>query len=805
MKQDRIRSGPVRRVTTAFIAAVAGSFILIAAAASVIGYRRFQEELRHHLDEDMNTAFLIAQITREHEKGSLLIWDSYARRPPFVESVAARTTTIRILDSDGRVLYGSDGQHTDTAAVYGSYAEVTQALNRKENRIELNYTGRWIDKIYLTMEHIEGIHWTVILERRLSDTLWSELNAFLEIGGIAAAVFLLIAFALLHYRNLVQQREAFARYYQLVEHSPDTVYVFSDKHGGLYYSPRVETLLGYPPDYLYAHPFLWHDSVHPDDKAIVTRAMNEAANGRPFTIEYRLQDANGQWHWIYDRSMKQELQSGETVIEGLAADTTERKAVEDSLQKSKSILAETQRIAKIGGWEYDVATNTGTFTDEVFRIYGTEIHNPDDGSKYYHPDDKEQVMHAFTRAIQERRPYDLEARLVDAGGAVRWVRTIGHPVVENDKVVRVIGTLMDITDRKHAEAELKEAEIKQHQLEEELLQSRKLESLGTLASGIAHDFNNILGIILGHAQRLKQMGPPSGGASKSIDAIESSAVRGASLVSKLLTFAHKSESDSQPLFVNDLVQEISQLVGATFAKSISVTTTTQDGLPPILADSAQLHQVLLNLCVNARDAMPSGGRLSIETKSVGKSDVPSQLHNAQAETYVLVTVSDTGVGMNEDTKRRIFDPFFTTKDINKGTGLGLSLVWSILQAHKATIAVDSAPNQGTTFRMYFPAASIPPASTPPRERAEASRGGSETILVIEDEPYLSELLTIHLTEAGYNVIAAADGEEGVALFQQRHKDIALTLTDLGLPRLPGDAVFKQIRIRALIDQKKSGA
>ncbi|HUI28885.1 MAG TPA: PAS domain S-box protein [Candidatus Acidoferrales bacterium] len=352
----------------------------------------------------------------------------------------------------------------------------------------------------------------------------------------------------------------------------------------------------------------------------------------------------------------------------------------------------------------------------------------------------------------------------------------------------------DITERKKAEGTLRKEEEKRLQLERQLIQSQKFEELGALASGIAHDFNNILNVIMGHSSLLKDHISEPDRIARSIEAIEKASERGASVVKQLLTLARKNETVFESIRVNDVVAEICRLLQETLPKRIVVSTNLQRDLPSITADANQLHQIFMNLCVNARDAMPRGGTITISTSTIPSEKIDSKFPRAGEKEYLMVQVSDTGIGMSEEIKRRIFEPFFTTKAPGKGTGLGLALVYSIIENHHGMIEVESEPGRGTTFSIYFPVDERKDATSQGGSPSLAEiTGGNETILVIEDEEMLRDLLNTILIAKGYSVLTASDGEEGVAVFKKYKGEISTVITDLGLPKLSGDDVVKQIK------------
>ncbi len=366
---------------------------------------------------------------------------------------------------------------------------------------------------------------------------------------------------------------------------------------------------------------------------------------------------------------------------------------------------------------------------------------------------------------------------------------------ENGVITHLVAVKEDITARKLAEEELRQNETRRLELESELIQAQKLEGLGTLASGIAHDFNNLLGIIIGHVSLLLRMNADAPALKKkNLDAILTAATRGADLVKQLLTFARKTEVVIESVRLNDLVSEIVKLLRETFPRTIAVEAHLTEDVPSIEADATQVHQVLLNLCVNARDAMPNGGTLRIATYRESGESLRSKHQKTTADDYVVLSVSDTGFGMDEETQRRIFEPFFSTKEHGKGSGLGLSLVFGIMESHNGFISCQSEVGKGTTFRCCFPVTSEVREPRQVREETpDDIPGGTETILVVEDEELLRELLKEVLEPKGYTVLMAGDGEEGFAIYRKHRREIALVISDLGLPKFGGDELYYMLK------------
>jgi|GEM_PF-193654 len=339
-------------------------------------------------------------------------------------------------------------------------------------------------------------------------------------------------------------------------------------------------------------------------------------------------------------------------------------------------------------------------------------------------------------------------------------------------------------------------DTKRKQTEQQLFQMQKMESIGNLAGGIAHDFNNILGILLGHITLLESPRRSPEQHAASAEAIHKAIKRGAGLVRQILTFARKTDPQLESLSVNAIVEEFLTLSKQTFPKTINLETHLDPKLPLIVADHTQVHQALLNLAVNARDVMPEGGTLTITTSTVKGEELKKKFDNGHAHEYVHIVVKDTGVGMDENTLNRIFEPFFTTKEKGKGTGLGLAVVYGVVTAHRGFVDVESTPGLGTTFHLYFPVDTVPPTQVVQSVVPEqASLGGTETILVVEDEDMLRDMAVRLLEQSGYTVLTAATGPEAISKHNSHSGKIDLVFTDFGLPGFSGIEVMKQIRKR----------
>ncbi|HXX62267.1 MAG TPA: PAS domain S-box protein [Bacteroidota bacterium] len=381
---------------------------------------------------------------------------------------------------------------------------------------------------------------------------------------------------------------------------------------------------------------------------------------------------------------------------------------------------------------------------------------------------------------QHGRSVSKESVRMRKDGSRVNVDITAYPIAIEGKHAGVYGMYEDISERKVLEAQV--------------LHAQKMESIGTLAGGIAHDFNNLLAIILGHSTLLERANGDEAKRASSIQAITKAAERAAGVVRQLLTFARKTEQRRESVRVNDVIQELLKFLKETFPKSIVITSRMADNLPSVVADATQLHQVFMNIFVNARDAMPRGGSLNIATAEVGNEIVARRFAEADAPSYVEITATDNGIGMDEKTRRRVFEPFFSTKEVGRGTGLGMAVAFGIIESHHGYIDVESSPGTGSRFTVYLPVQPRSAVSNGPleKERQEAP-GGTESILIIEDEPEISELLRMTLQAKGYSVLSATDGTEALDLFKSHHDTIDLVISDVGLPSMSGDQLFFAIK------------
>ncbi len=581
-----------------------------------------------------------------------------------------------------------------------------------------------------------------------------------------------------------------------------------------------------------------------------------------------------------------------TGVLGIARDITARRRAEGLVEKQGALLARTSTLAHVGGWEFDVETGAGAWTDEVARIHDLDPEVPTSaeiGLGFFRGPHRAVLERAIREAIEERRPYDLELEMVSARGDVTerrqaeeslrrseellrqlaenvqevfwitdpgkrqvlyvspayeriWGRSVAslladprswlaavHPedrervtaamlrqaeggYDEEYRIVRPDGSFRVIHDRAFpvrsaggglarivgiAEdvTEARDALQQRLALQEQLRHAQKMEAIGRLAGGVAHDFNNMLGVILGHAELAQKQVAADPGLRRHLEQIQAAAERSAALTRQLLAFSRKQTIAPRPIDLDAEVRRTATLLRRVIGEHVELELSGAASPPwPVCADPSQIDQVLVNLAVNARDAMPEGGRLTVETANVSLEPAQvQQFTEAAAGDYVRLAVSDTGHGMDPATLERAFEPFFTTKPEGRGTGLGLSTVYGIAQQNGGFVHLESAPGRGTTVAVYLPRlASGEAVDAPSVEPAAASKGG-ETILLVEDEAALRELGQELLEDLGYAVLAAASGPEALALAAGTGRPIDLLLTDVVMPGMNGHELAERLR------------
>jgi PAS domain S-box-containing protein len=404
-------------------------------------------------------------------------------------------------------------------------------------------------------------------------------------------------------------------------------------------------------------------------------------------------------------------------------------------------------------------------------------------------EDDRAAFRAALAAGLENRPFELEGRLRGADGVLIAYQWTGAPLTdEHGHASGLTGVGRDVTERKRAEDILR-------QRESEMRQLQKIEAIGRLAGGVAHDFNNVLTVVIGRCQLMLSRYQPDDPAYQDLDQIESTAQRAAGLTRQLLAFSRNQASARQPLDLNATVTSVSDMLARLIGENIELTLELDPTLDLVMADPGQIEQVIVNFAVNARDAMPSGGRLTIATRNVMLNAAFVDAHPAaSAGPHVLFEVRDSGAGMDVATLQRAFEPFFTTKAPGKGCGLGLSTVYGIVKQHEGYTAVESEPGHGATFRVYLPRIEAPVEAPRGDNGRGPLPGGEETILLVEDEEAVRGLVREILSRLGYRVLVASDGIEALTLSQRFPETIHLLLTDVIMPGMDGRELAERMMV-----------
>jgi PAS domain S-box-containing protein len=466
-------------------------------------------------------------------------------------------------------------------------------------------------------------------------------------------------------------------------------------------------------------------------------------------------------------------------------DITDRRQAQEKLLEASHRLRLAIDSGRLGIWDRDIRSDTLVWDDRMLEIYGMDRGSFTDSFEVWQrrvlPEDLTGALEAGQAAVRGEKEYDTEFRIMHSDGSIRNIKASGIVIRdENGEAVRMIGLNQDITEQKI--------------LEEQLRQSQKMEAIGQLAGGVAHDFNNILTVIYGYCYMLQSGTEKHPALRSGVDQIHTAAERAANLTRSLLTFSRKQAMSLRSVNLNDLILNVGKLLIRIIGEDIHLKTLFQVNPLMIYADSGQIEQVLMNLATNARDAMPKGGQLTIET---GIEEIREDFTHAhgygEPGRYVVMSVSDTGEGMDADTAQKIFEPFFTTKGVGKGTGLGLSIVYGVIKQHNGFITVHSEPGDGTKFRIYLPLDTEEHADSEEKLDLDYPRMGSETVLVAEDDASIRQFMDSILRKFGYEVIFAHDGVDAFDKFKANSEKIDLIIMDMIMPRKSGKEAHEEIR------------
>jgi PAS domain S-box-containing protein len=534
-------------------------------------------------------------------------------------------------------------------------------------------------------------------------------------------------------------------------------------------------LTGYTPeDIIGNHRVSYEELTHVEDRKWVREKILAAlAARRPYDVVYRLITAEGLERWVWERGQGIPAEDGSLkFLEGFLTDVTERRLAEDQVKSQAALLDKARDAILVTDLEGQV-TYSNQSAQELFgwspdsHVSAATIFQDQPGGFVT----ARQAVLArgewsgeLAAVAHDTRPLTLESR---------W--TLVRDDQGNPKLFLLINT--DITERK--------------KLEVQFLRAQRLESIGTLAGGIAHDLNNILSPILTSLELIR------GGLSRRedqelVDIVEASANRGAEMVKQILVFARGAEGRRVRLELRPILDDLEKIIRETFPRNLRIEFHTARDLWPVLGDQTQLQQLLLNLCVNARDAMPEGGSLILRASNVTESGATSGAHPSR---HVLIEASDTGSGIPELIREKIFDPFFTTKRVGHGTGLGLSTAQAIAKNHGGSIRLRTEVGAGTTFGILIPATTLAPNEPQGQVGQPLPRGNGQLILVVDDEAGIRSVTQRTLENFGYRVVVAKNGGDGLAVFERNQNDVAAVITDAMMPMMDGPAMIRELRAK----------
>jgi PAS domain S-box-containing protein len=571
-------------------------------------------------------------------------------------------------------------------------------------------------------------------------------------------------------------RESDKRFQALLDNSPNLIFIKDMEGRYLLVNKEFESALGVGQDQIRGKK---DEEVFPREQGLAFRtndlrvlnagvpmefeeiALQEDSLHTSIVHKFPLFDGNGK---IYATG-------------GIATDITKRKQAEEELRhrerEYRRLIENTPEVV----WKADEQGRVFFISEKIEKVFGytrAEIYS--EGERLWfgrmHPDDRERVREAYTKLFRENRLFDVEYRIQHGDGHWMWWHDRAALIAGRPEERHAEGLLSDITERK--------------QMEQQLRQKHKMEAIGHLAGGLAHDFNNLLTVIKGNNDILSDTTARSAAQQRSVEQIRKAADRAASLTRQLLAFTRMQVLQPTVLDLNAIVAELNKMLPRLISENIEFLFVPDLKLGRVKADRGQLEQVIMNLAVNARDAMPHGGKLVVETKNFVMDEAYARKHPpAKPGQYVLLTVSDTGHGMDAETQSHIFEPFFTTKEQGKGTGLGLATVYGIVKQSSGFIWVYSEPGRGTTFEVYLPRVDESFELTQPGKHAVTATRGTETLLLAEDEEAVRELVAGFLRQNGYTVLEAKNGVEALLLAEQQDSTIHLLLTDLMMPKMGG--------------------
>lgn len=582
-------------------------------------------------------------------------------------------------------------------------------------------------------------------------------------------------------------RESEERFRLIAETIDEIFYIYdAEKQVTTYLSPAYDRIWGYPRECVMGNPDFFMEPVHPDDRGHVLAEAARLRSGQPISHEYRIIRPDGSMRHIWERAFPVAGENGKArLVIGVGQDVTARHEAAEALKETKEYLH--QIINRIGDpiFVKDCHHRVMLVNDALCGFSGKSradlIGTATNASEPFWMQE-ESVLETGKEIL-------TEDTLQDAKGTKRTFLTKKTLLTDKNGKRQIVGVLRDITEYKR--------------LENQFLQSQKMEAIGVLAGGVAHDFNNLLNVINGYTELILSGLEDEAPLRKDLEEVWTAGQRAAALTSQLLAFGRKQILQPETIDLNQVISGMGSMLNRMIGEDIDFIFKPQAPEAWIHADPAKLQQVLMNLVVNARDAMPDGGKLTIETAGIEFEEGLIREHPVdRSGPHIMLAVSDSGVGMDAETQAHLFEPFFTTKSKGKGTGLGMSTVYGIVRQSGGFIWVYSEPGKGTTIKIYFPRAAAKDEPAPAEAKVGYEAQGSETILVAEDEIAVRGLATRILRHCGYSVLEASDGVEALRISREYPEAIHLVVSDVVMPGLGGKGLVAQLKdarpgIRAL--------
>ncbi|MBZ5528821.1 MAG: PAS domain S-box protein [Acidobacteriia bacterium] len=663
------------------------------------------------------------------------------------------------------------------------------AVGSKFSRIERREWGLWVVAGIITLLLTLGLASFILPLLHHAEDQEETVALTLAVRGLVGLVLLFnvyIIYQQVHIhrmrRQLVKKEELF---HLISENAADMIAVVDMEGKRIYNSLAYQRVLGYSPEELRGSSGF--AEIHPEDQKRVREAAEEAQrSGQGKAMEYRIRHKDGTWRTLESTSRVIRDKKGEPeqlVI--VNRDISERKRAEEALRLSEASFRSMVEYAPYGIYRAGMNGQLLEVNPALQSMLGyterSELLQTNLETGIYRLAEEFRMVKELCAGAEELKDMEVEWKKKD--GAAITVRCSGRYVKEGAGGRAYFDMFAeDVTEKRV--------------LERQLRMAQKMEAVGRLSGGIAHDFNNLLGVIIGYSQVLKRELGPGSPLCEHAEEVEKAGQRAAALTRQLLAFSRQQVLTPAVLNLNALVSDMEKMLQRLLGEDVAVTTALDPGLKHTKVDQGQIEQVIMNLAVNARDAMPQGGRLKIETANVEFDELYVRQHaGSKRGLYVMLAVSDTGMGMTAEIQAHIFEPFFTTKEVGKGTGLGLATVYGVVKQSGGYIAVESAPGKGASFQVYLPRVEERVEAEVPGVTGVGPLRGAETILLVEDADPLRKLAQSFLESNGYRVLAAPDGEKAMQVALQNAAPIQLLLTDVVMPGMNGRVLAERMAAR----------